>query len=108
LFIWGYYSGSIRQFKYIQAIDLDRDGIANNYNVKEFKGRVEAKLTSDYQVWWFINGDFYYNGNTSVTVSGGGEAGRIGKTVTGNFSDTKQLDHYEYFEDAGTYSAYYS
>lgn len=103
--MWTYNHGSFREFEYIQTVGLNR---MYNGTSKGFAGTVEAKLTSKTKIWWHVNGDFYNNGTTTVSITGGGSAAKIGKTVTGNFSIsvTHTSDHYRYWNNSGTYSIY--
>lgn len=106
VFTCTYKVGSFRSFKYIQQVALDRNGINNSYSAKQFQGSVTAEILSDSDLWWSINGDFWDNGTTTYTGGVGGTTKVKGHEVTGNFSISYQSNHYEYWEDDGTYSLY--
>lgn len=103
IFIWTYNSGSFREFKYIQDIDLNRSyqGVS-----KQFSGKVQGKITSATAVWWYVNGDFYNNGTTTTTVSGAGSGAVKGVTVTATLSISNSSNHFKYWNNSGTYFAY--
>lgn len=106
VYVWTYNSGTFREFKYIEQVSLDRDGIYDSYSAKKFEGTIKAKITSTYQFWWMINGDFYNYGEMTVTGGVGGEKAVKGVNVTGTFSVSGKTDHYKYFDADGTYSLY--
>ncbi|WP_342467850.1 hypothetical protein [Bacillus sp. FSL W8-0629] len=99
IYAWTYASGSFVQFKYIEDIDLDR---YSSLGSKHFAGKVKAKITSPTAIWWYVNGDFYNNGTTNVSISGSGSAAVKGVTVTGSFSVSKSSNHYKYWNNSGT------
>jgi hypothetical protein len=103
IFVWTYNSGSFREFKYIEDIQLNRGYLGIS---KQFTGIIKGKLTSGTQIWWYVNGDFYDNGKTTYSVSGAGSMAIKGVTVTGTFSVTNESNHFKYWNNSGTYSAY--
>ncbi|HWJ80097.1 MAG TPA: hypothetical protein VNR61_18690 [Niallia sp.] len=106
VYAYMYNSGSFRQFEYIEAVQVDRDGISDNYKAKKFEGTAKAKLTTKDKIWWMIYGDFYEYGNESITGGVGGSGSGIGKEVSVNFSLTRNTDWFKYWDNDGTYSLY--
>lgn len=84
----------------IYSVHLNRgyNGIS-----RQFSGTLEFWLRSAYQIEYIINGDFYYNGTTTVS---GGEGVNVGidKLCTVNYqaSNSYEANHYKYFYEGRT------
>lgn len=106
IYAWTYNYGSFREMKYIEQVYLDRDGVNDIYTAKKFDGTVKGKLTSSTSVWWFIEGDFYDQGNMSISGGIGGSMSTIGREVSWSATMTRQTDWVEYWDKAGTHYIY--
>lgn len=106
IYAYTYSSGSFREFKYIEAVNMDRDGVNDNYTPRLFEGVAKAKLINSIQIFWYIFGDFYDYGDQTMTGGVGGSSSTVGKEVQANFSITRKTNHFEYWDDEGTYSLY--
>ncbi|MBG9541623.1 hypothetical protein ABE29_02020 [Cytobacillus firmus] len=102
IFVYTYNSGSFSQFDFIEEVDLDRDGFSNLFS-KQFAGKVNAKITTPTKIWWNVNGDFFDNGTTSVTM---GFGGGLGQKVTASFEVSHESNHFDYYENTGVYSIF--
>lgn len=99
LFVWTYNSGSFTQFNSIEEMDLDRKDISTSLS-KQFQGKLRAEIQSGSKIWWYINGDFYNNGQT--TVSGTVSADGVIWSGSGTISNVSS--HYKYWNNSGTYA----
>lgn len=77
----------------IMYVDMQR-----NYNgmSKQFQGSIHYHKESNTRVSYVVNGDFYNNGQTSVSFSAGNEV----TTFTISYSS----DHYKYFFDRSSFN----
>lgn len=98
LFVWTYNSGSFTQFKSMEEMDIDRKDISSNVS-KQYQGKLRAEIQTATTIWWYINGDFYDNGTT--TISGEVSAGGVIWSGTGSVSHSSS--HYKYWNNSGTY-----
>jgi hypothetical protein len=79
--------------------------LVRSYNgtSKQFSGDISVWLRSPYQIEYVVNGDFYHNGKTTTTGSGGVEFG-IDELIKLTFSASSSTsnNHYKYFYDHKT------
>ena len=101
LFVWTYNSGSFTQFNSIEEADLDRKDVSINVS-KQFQGKLRFEITSPTKIWWYINGDFYDNGQTTIS----GTVGANGVVWNGSASISYSSSHFAYWNKSGTYSRY--
>lgn len=102
LFVWTYNSGSFRQFNKIEEMDLDRKDITYSTS-KQYQGKLRAEIQNGGdRIWWYINGDFYNNGTTTIT----GSVSASGVIWSGSGSISNASSHFKYWNNSGTYFAY--
>lgn len=101
LFVYTYSSGSFTQFQKMQTVGLNRKDPTYG-TTKQFSGTLQAELTSGSSIWWYINGDFYNNGTT--TISGSTTAN--GLVWSGTASISYASNYYKYWNNYGTYRSY--
>lgn len=101
IFVWTYNSGSFTSFNKIEAVGLDRKDVSLNTS-KHFSGELKATIETSTRIWWYINGDFYNNGTT--TISGTAEAS--GLVWKGSATVTQSENHFKYWNNSGKYLRY--
>lgn len=102
LFVWTYNSGSFTQFIEMEEMDLDRKDIVYDTS-KQYQGKLRAEIqSSGTKIWWYINGDFYNNGTTTIS----GTVSANGVVWSGEGSISEESNHFKYWNNDGTYSRY--
>jgi hypothetical protein len=101
IFVYTTGSGSFYQFGAIEQVGLNRKDVDSSTS-KQFSGTVKATKQSLTTIWWFIDGDFFNNGTTSGTFTGGASAG----IWSAEASITTETNHYKYWNKSGVYSIY--
>jgi hypothetical protein len=97
LFVWTYASGSFHQYNTIEDVDLDRKDISTSL-VKQYSGKLRAEILSGgSQIWWYINGDFYDKGTTTVS----GTATVTGLVWSGSGTISYASNYYAYWNKSG-------
>ncbi|GIP53595.1 MULTISPECIES: hypothetical protein [Paenibacillus] len=87
--------GIYRDFIKVEDLNLIR---SYNYISKQFTGKLQAKVEDVKSIYWVINGDFYNNGTTKQSFSGGVSASDY---ATLSFSIESQNNHFGYVYKTG-------
>lgn len=88
-------TGINRSFVGIQDLNLIP---SYNYNSKSFQGKCQAMVENSKTIYWVVNGDFYDQGNTSITFGG---SVNLGKYATLTASVTSANNHFGYVYATG-------
>lgn len=74
---------------------LDRTNTHSNSSIKSkhFNGDMYVNLQDSKNIYYWVNGDFYNNGNTTVT---GGVSFGVGESGKINFTASNTTNHYAY------------
>lgn len=89
--------GNFRNINSIYNVQLVRQDRSNKNLSKQFNGDIQVWLRNHNKIEYVVNGDFYNNGTTTVSVglSGSVGVGKAGK-VSLSASITSSSNHYKY------------